>query len=199
MSQVVTIRGGRYYQNTTNTWASFKNWVNSGLGGDSDYWVEKKPYNGADNRFIHEAVDTSAGTLIGGGIGKIAGPLLSNIASKISNRFIPNAGKLLNSMLAPSKGGMSAIGRALQKHAGRAGSSFENVIYSGKTATEDAMKIVNDIVTSKPMIDLEKNGTKTFYDKATGRGFNVNRQGEFGGFRELPKRDVTNVQKVLKK
>ena len=87
------------------------------VGGDDDYWVEKKPYKGADNRFIHEAVDTSAGSLIGGGIGKIAGPLLGNIASKISNRFIPNAGKLLNSMLSPSKGGMSAIDRALQKHA----------------------------------------------------------------------------------
>ncbi|HBT73484.1 MAG TPA: hypothetical protein DEB37_14915 [Lysinibacillus sp.] len=176
MSQVVTIRGRSYYQNTTNTPAIVANKINSWFGGDADYFVEKKSYNGADNRFIHEAVDTSAGTLIGG-VGKIVGPLLGNISSKISNRFIPDAGKLLNSMLASSKNGMSAIGRALQKHAGRAGSSFENVIYSGKTATDDAMKIVNDIVTSKPMIDLEKNGTKTFYDKATGRGFNVNRQG----------------------
>ena len=32
MSQVVKIRGGRYYQNTTNTWAAFKNSINSWLG-----------------------------------------------------------------------------------------------------------------------------------------------------------------------
>jgi RHS repeat-associated protein len=198
ISQVVKIRGGRYYQNTTNTWAAFKNAVNSRFGGDDDYWVEKKPYNGADNSFIHEAVDTSAATLIGGGIGKIAGPLLSNIASKISNRFIPNAGKLLNSMLSPTKNGMSKIGQALQKHAGRPG-TFQNILYSGKTATEDAMKIVNEIVTSKPMIDLETNGTKSFYNRTTGRGFNVSRNGEFNGFRELPKRDITKVEKVLKK
>lgn len=123
---------------------------------------------------------------------------MSNLASKISNRYIPNAGKLLNSMLSGYKNGMSKIGQALQKHAGRPG-TFQNIKYSGKTATEDAMNIVNEIVTSKPMIDLETNGTKSFYSKATGRGFNVSRNGEFNGFRELPKRDITKVQKVLKK
>ena len=198
MSQVVSIRGGRYYQNTTNTPAQFGNWLNRLAGGDSDYFVEKKPYNGADNSFIHEAVDTSAGVLIGGGIGKVVGPLLGNIASKISNRFIPNAEKLLNSMLAPTRGVQTEISLALQKRTSRSGSVFGKA-YSGKTATSDGIRIINDIVTSKPMIDLEKNGTKTFYDKVIGRGFNVNRQGEFGGFRELPQRNINNVQKVLKK
>ncbi|MPT31993.1 MAG: hypothetical protein E2600_10090 [Chryseobacterium sp.] len=86
MSQVVTIRGERYYQNTTNTWAAFKNWINSGLGGDSDYWVEKKPYNFEDNLMTHRIVNESAGALVGGVagkiIGKVASPLLGKLLSK---------------------------------------------------------------------------------------------------------------------
>gem|GEM_PF-4451694 len=73
MSQVVTIRGGRYYQNTTNTPAIVANRIISFFGGPSDTFVEKKPYNGADNRFINEAVSQSAGGLVGGPIGKVAG------------------------------------------------------------------------------------------------------------------------------
>ncbi|MDO5616143.1 MAG: RHS repeat-associated core domain-containing protein [Cruoricaptor ignavus] len=199
ISQIVTIRGRRYYQNTTNTWAIFKNKVNSWFGGDSDYWVDKKPYNFEDNLMIHRTVDESMGALAGGATAKIVGSLLGNIVSKVSNRYIPNAGKLVNSMLTPTRGRQTEISLALQKHTLREGSVFGSK-FSGKTGTSDGMKIIDEIVSSnKLLIDLEKNGTKTIYDKVTGRGFNINRQGEFGGFRELPLRNVNNVQKVLKK
>ena len=107
--------------------------------------------------------------------------------------------KLFNSMTATSKNGMSSIGRALQKHSGRVGSVFEGVKYSGKTATKDGLNIVKDILKSKKqLIDIEKNGTKTIYDKITGRGINISREGKFGGFRELPQRNADNIKKVIK-
>ncbi len=92
MSQVVTIRGGRYYQNTTNTWAAFKNNVNSWLGGDDDYWVEKKPYDGADNKFIHNYVNAAAAEVTGIYAFKFLGK-----AFTISNKQIE--GKLMNYLL----------------------------------------------------------------------------------------------------
>ena len=84
---------------------------------------------------------------------------------------------------------MTQIARALQKHSGRANSSFSNIKFSGKTATEDGLNVLKDIMNSKKkIIDMESNGTKTIYDKATGRGFNISREGKFNGFRDLKER-----------
>ena len=38
------------------------------------------------------------------------------------------------------------------------------------------------------VIDIETNGTKTVYDKVSGRGFNISRKGEFNGFRVFKER-----------
>lgn len=38
------------------------------------------------------------------------------------------------------------------------------------------------------VIDIETNGTKTVYDKVSGRGFNINRKGEFNRFRDFKER-----------
>lgn len=82
LSEIVTIRGQKYHKNTTNIWASFKNWVNSGLGGDPDFWVEKKAYDPADDKFIHEMVDQSVGFLAGGLIAKGTSSLLTKLLSR---------------------------------------------------------------------------------------------------------------------
>ena len=86
----VTIDGKKYHKNTTNNFAVFGNFLNSLAGGDDDYFVEHKEYNSADDRFIHEAVNTSAGALAGGVIGKVAGKGFGMLFSK-SKAFNPTS------------------------------------------------------------------------------------------------------------
>jgi RHS repeat-associated protein len=81
--------------------------------------------------------------------------------------------------------GLTQVGRALQKHSGREGSSFSDVKFSHKTANSDGLKILNDIMDSKnQMIESAENGTTTIFDKTSGRGVNVSREGSFNGFRD---------------
>lgn len=48
------------------------------------------------------------------------------------------------------------------------------------------MNVLKDIINSKKRIEIsESNGTKTVYDKITGRGFNISREGKFNGFRDM--------------
>ena len=84
--------------------------------------------------------------------------------------------------------GLTVVGRALQKHAGREGSVFQGVKFSHKTANEDALNILNNIMGSKnQIIQQAKGGGQYIFDKTTGRGFGVSREGLFNGFRELGK------------
>ena len=48
------------------------------------------------------------------------------------------------------------------------------------------LDVLNDILNSKnQLIQEAENGTKSIFDKATGRGVNVSRNGEFNGFRDM--------------
>lgn len=83
----------------------------------------------------------------------------------------------------------SQTGRTLQKHTRRINSTFSDIHFSRKTATEDGLKILRDIMRSKnKVIDIETNGTKTVYDKVSGRGFSISREGKFNGFRDFKER-----------
>ncbi|WP_410470254.1 Fic family protein [Chryseobacterium sp. FH2] len=91
LKALVTIDGKKYHKNTGNLGAQIGNWINSSVfGGDDDYFVEHKEYNSADDRFIHEAVNTSAGALAGGVIGKVAGKGFGMLFSK-SKAFNPTS------------------------------------------------------------------------------------------------------------
>ncbi|MCK0203251.1 hypothetical protein MWN41_09525 [Ornithobacterium rhinotracheale] len=154
---------------------------------------------GIANRAVQGKSTTTGDVVMDASLGAVFGAGGKYINVLKSSSIIRNRSAFLNSVFKPSKNGMTSVGRALQKHAGRAGSTFEDITFSGKTATKDGIKVINEIIRSKnSLIDLEKNGTKTIYDKTTGRGFNINRQGHFGGFRELPKRDINNIKKVIK-
>ncbi|WP_347216557.1 hypothetical protein [Chryseobacterium sp.] len=76
LSEIVTIRGQKYHKNTTNLPAKVGNTINSWFGGDSDYFVEKKPYNKVEDKFVHELVDNAAGELVGLKILKYGGKFL---------------------------------------------------------------------------------------------------------------------------
>jgi hypothetical protein len=94
--------------------------------------------------------------------------------------------KFFESAVQADRNGLTKVGRALQKHAGREGSSFSDIIWSGKTGNEDAVKILDDILGSKnQLIKDAENGGKLIFDKTTGRGVGVSRNGEFNGFRDI--------------
>jgi len=83
---------------------------------------------------------------------------------------------------------MSVVVRALQKHAGREGSVFQEMKFSHKTANEEGLNLLNQIVNSKnQLIEQAPKGGRFIFDKTTGRGFGVSREGLFNGFRELEK------------
>lgn len=69
--------------------------------------------------------------------------------------------KFIASAKAPSKNGLSVVGQALQKHAGREGSSFSNIKFLEKTADKVGMNVLNEVLDSKNKIVEElNNGTK---------------------------------------
>lgn len=85
-----------------------------------------------------------------------------------------------------AQGKLTNAGRALQKHAGRKGSAFSNIKFSGRTANKEAKKIIQEIMNSKNrVIKVNPNGTTTIFDEVSKRGFNVSREGLFNGFRNM--------------
>jgi RHS repeat-associated protein len=93
----------------------------------------------------------------------------------------------LASATQPSKQqGLTEAGRALQKHSGRAGSVFQDIKFSHKTANQEAMKILNDILNSQNrVIRSAQQGGYEIFDAITRRGVGVSRNGLFNGFREF--------------
>ncbi|MDR2008632.1 MAG: hypothetical protein LBQ34_06650 [Alphaproteobacteria bacterium] len=84
--------------------------------------------------------------------------------------------------------GLTTVGRALQKHIGREGSVFQGIKFSHKTANQEGLNVLNEIMNSSDkVIQQAKGGGQYIFDKTTGRGFGVSREGLFNGFRELPK------------
>ena len=79
LSELVTIDGKTYHKNTTDIFSVGLNSVSSFFGGADDYFVEHKAYDKADESFIHEAFDQSAGALAGGIIGKGLGKAFASI------------------------------------------------------------------------------------------------------------------------
>ena len=111
-------------------------------------------------------------------------------AAKSLQQALPNKDAFLKSADTAWKGGtqgtLSVAGRALQKHAGRAGSAFSDVQFSGKTANQDAMRLIKQIMDApNKRIAPQENGTTIIYDMAIGRGFGISRKGLFNGFRNM--------------
>ena len=122
------------------------------------------------------------------GVGKIAKVGPGGVQTL--QQALPNTEAFLNSADTVWKNGvqgtLSVAGRALQKHSGRKGSAFSNIQFSGKTANQDAMKLIKEIMNSKDqVIKVNPNGTTTIYDSASRRGFNISREGLFNGFRNM--------------
>jgi len=95
LSEIVSIDGKNYHKNTGNTAAQVANAINSFFGGDDDYFVEHKAYDKADDTFIHEAFDTSVGTIAGGVIFKALGKgigALSGTGGRATFNFTKTAG-----------------------------------------------------------------------------------------------------------
>ncbi len=84
LSEIVTINGNKYHKNTGNIFASVGNKINSFFGGDSDYFVEHKPYDPIEDNALHETVNTGIGFLLGGVVLKVAGKAIGTIIGESS-------------------------------------------------------------------------------------------------------------------
>jgi len=147
LSQLITIDGKKYHKNTSNIFAQGKNYVNSFFGGDDDYFVEHKEYDKADDTFIHEAFDQSAGGLAGGvvgkAIGKGIGALASGNAAKGSSNILLNTSKQLQAKFKHavdfgvvgnySKANASRFSSAINQHINSVGAQTINGTYRGQS------------------------------------------------------------------
>lgn len=119
-------------------------------------------------------------------VNKAISSLVGVFGSASEQLIISDMKAFTSSATAESKNGLTAVGRALQKHAGREGSSFADIQFSGKTGNQQGLDVMNEILGSKnQMIEKLENGTSNIFDKNTGRGVNVSRNGTFNGFRDL--------------
>ena len=103
LSHITEVGGKKYHKYTGNVFAKAANTINSWFGGDSDYFVEKKPYNPADNNFIHESFDTAAGALFLGSVFGAGGKLLgktsvSSTIDKATGKLMDQASKALEAL-----------------------------------------------------------------------------------------------------
>lgn len=82
--------------------------------------------------------------------------------------------------------GLTVVGRALQKHAGREG-AFSGIKFSHKTANEAGLTALKSIMNSEnKVIQQAENGGTLVFDANTRMGYGISRNGLFNGFRELP-------------
>ncbi|WP_395855936.1 RHS repeat domain-containing protein [Apibacter adventoris] len=164
----------------TNTWERIKDWPASvGLQGNekavevytkrTEQLLETTDKMGKAISDPGAAIDkiTSdsyiqgeiTGTIIVVGASVIVTKRISGAIFKGS--LIKNMCKFIASAKAPSKNGLSVVGQALQKHAGREGSSFSNIKFLEKTADKVGMNVLNEVLDSKNKIVEElNNGTK---------------------------------------
>lgn len=139
----------------------------------------------AENKTFKSFADNLAlpilGMAVADGVGRLLGIAVKS-GSGFGDAFIASATKPWGEQ------GLTVVGRALQKHAGREGSVFQGVKFSHKTANDDGLHALMEIInSSEKVIQKAKSGGQYIFDKNTGRGFGVSRDGMFNGFRELNK------------
>ena len=163
-----------------------------------DAWQMGKPWSAAGHAglFGVEALGMRSagkvrGTVRGGGVAKGAAKAQKvGDTAKTPHQVLPNSDAFLKSAESVWKDGaqgtLSVAGRALSKHSGRTGSAFSNIKFSGKTANQDSMRVIKEIMNSKNrVIRVNPNGTTDIYDSVSRRGLNISRKGLFNGFRNM--------------
>jgi RHS repeat-associated protein len=81
LSEIVTIKGQKYYKNTSNIFAAIGNKINNLFGGDPNYFVDKKPYDAVGDKMLQEYNAGAVGFIAGGVIGKVVGKGIGALAS----------------------------------------------------------------------------------------------------------------------
>ncbi|MEM6455709.1 MAG: hypothetical protein AAF772_11490, partial [Acidobacteriota bacterium] len=134
----------------------------------------------------------------------LASELISPVSirdAKSAARITENFGKftlsssltrsLTDAALSVGKGGVSVITRAIQKHAGRAGSAFSRVSGNLASRNEAGRRLARDIL-ENPLSSARKHETPRFgevidVETPDGRGLRFSADGKFIGLLE-PKR-----------
>ncbi|MBP1221735.1 hypothetical protein [Flavobacterium sp. 1355] len=98
LDQIVTIRGQKYHKNTNNLPASIGNEINSWIGGDSDYFVEHKPYDPVEEEMLRETINSGIGFIAGGylakGMGKAFGMIRFGLGTSMASKILQLAEKM---------------------------------------------------------------------------------------------------------
>ena len=98
LSEIVTIRGKKYHKNTGNIFASIGNKINSLFGGDSDYFVEHKPFDPVEENELQEFTSTGVGFVVGGylakGMGKVFGMIRFGPGTSMAFKVLQLAEKM---------------------------------------------------------------------------------------------------------
>ena len=137
---------------------------------------------------LSNSIEQGANNLINGNglergevIGEIAGAVIgtkgANVATKAvstglkATRAASKFGGVLKSAQLPNKNGLTNVGRALQKHAGREGSAFGDIKFSHKTGNQQGLNTLNSIMKSKNLTTQPgKNGGTLYFDNTMEEG-----------------------------
>ena len=90
--------------------------------------------------------------------GKLLTRGLRPVATRIASINLVRVGvkTLLKSAQLPAKGGLTAVGRALQKHGSRAGSKFPKAKGKGPQINAQALQILKDIITHPNVVKVKR-------------------------------------------
>jgi filamentous hemagglutinin len=108
-----------------------------------------------------------------------------SVAAKGASRSLD---ELSQAAMAADRGGLTAAGRALQKHGGREGSAFPGVTGGPGAINKQGQFVVDDILTSPGSTNVTRNharfGEVTEIRAPDGRGVRYGPDGKFIGFLE---------------
>ncbi|WP_431610887.1 RHS repeat-associated core domain-containing protein [Chryseobacterium sp. 'Rf worker isolate 10'] len=103
--RITKIRGRRYYADRRNIPAEIGNKINALLGGDSDYFVEHQAYNPTEERMMNEYVNTAAGTLAGGAVGKVVSRGIGTLSARGQYINLASSGRTAHIIAGDATGG----------------------------------------------------------------------------------------------
>ncbi|OFY85111.1 MAG: hypothetical protein A3F72_05035 [Bacteroidetes bacterium RIFCSPLOWO2_12_FULL_35_15] len=141
--------------------------------------IENKDYYNGSKAATNIAITSASMVTMFKGLLKGSPVEVAKVSNNVASEFMSSATQEWGN-------GLTEAGRALQKHAGRAGSSFADEKFYQKTGNDAAIKLINDITNSSDkMTRAAPRGGLEVYDTKTGKGYAISREGKFNGFRDL--------------
>jgi RHS repeat-associated protein len=113
--------------------------------------------------------------------------VLGGVTGNLAKGTVSTADKLLQAANSMERGGLTAAGRALQKHGGRAGSAFPAATGNAASINQQGLNTVREVLTNPNRIVTRHHarfGNVTEIRAPDGRGLRFSSDGKFIGFLE---------------